>query len=91
MKKATELLPEYLIHEIQKYVQGESIYIPKTKENHQKWGSVSGGRKEIHQRNLEIKKAFLSGKTIDQLGDEFFLSIETIKKIVYNSKLKISG
>ncbi|MHC0035537.1 CD3324 family protein [Pseudoneobacillus sp. C159] len=91
MKKATELLPEFLINEIQKYVQGETIYIPKSKDNHKKWGSVSGGREEINQRNLVIKQSFLSGKSIEELADEFFLSTETIKKIVYNRKLKISG
>lgn len=69
--------------EIQKYVQGETIYIPKPRNNHQKWGTQSGGRKYIDQRNAMIKKAFKNGTTIDQLADEYFLSIETIKKIVY--------
>jgi Mor family transcriptional regulator len=81
--KASTVLPENLIMEIQKYVQGETIYIPKPRNNHQKWGTRSGGRKYIDQRNAMIKKAFKNGTTIDQLADEYFLSIETIKKIVY--------
>ncbi|GIN39773.1 MULTISPECIES: CD3324 family protein [Heyndrickxia] len=81
--KASTVLPENLIMEIQKYVQGETIYIPKPRNNHQKWGTQSGGRKYIDQRNAMIKKAFKNGTTIDQLADEYFLSIETIKKIVY--------
>ncbi|MET3196144.1 hypothetical protein ABID96_003112 [Bacillus sp. OAE603] len=32
--KATAILPEKLISEIQKYVQGETIYIPKPETTH---------------------------------------------------------
>lgn len=37
--KATAILPEKLISEIQKYVQGKTIYIPKPETSHQKWGA----------------------------------------------------
>ncbi|KKI94126.1 hypothetical protein WQ54_00890 [Bacillus sp. SA1-12] len=80
---ANHVLPEELIKEIQKYVQGETVYIPKPKRNHQKWGSNSGSRQLIDDRNTKIKNSFKNGNAIDQLADEFFLSIETIKKIVY--------
>ncbi|QHM14747.1 hypothetical protein C7M29_02449 [Bacillus subtilis] len=45
--KATAILPEKLISEIQKYVQGKTIYIPKPESSHQKWGACSGTRKLI--------------------------------------------
>lgn len=80
--KATAILPEKLILEIQKYVQGETIYIPK--QTYQKWGTRSGGRKNVDERNAAIKSAFKSGRTIDQLSEEYFLAIETIRKIVYS-------
>ncbi|CAH2715354.1 hypothetical protein BACCIP111895_02538 [Neobacillus rhizosphaerae] len=83
---ANNLLPEKLIAEIQKYVQGETIYIPKPATTYRKWGSCSGGRKLIDDRNASIKKAFKSGYSIHQLAEEHFLSIETIKKIVYSHK-----
>ncbi|WP_044639968.1 CD3324 family protein [Risungbinella massiliensis] len=83
-RKATAILPEKLISEIQKYVQGETIYIPKPKNSHKNWGTCSGTRKWIHDRNTTIKNAFKNGKTIDQLANEYYLSIETIKKIVYS-------
>lgn len=82
--KATTILPEELILEIQKYVQGETIYIPKQKTTYQKWGTLSGGRKSIDDRNASIKNAFKNGRTFNQLAEEYFLSIETIKKIVYS-------
>ncbi|MBP1931144.1 CD3324 family protein [Ammoniphilus resinae] len=85
--KATAILPEKLILEIQKYVQGETIYIPKPESSHEKWGTRSGGRKSIDERNHAIKLAFQDGCSIPELADEYFLSVETIKKIVY-TKIK---
>ncbi|MEY8346884.1 CD3324 family protein [Bacillus cereus] len=82
--KAATVLPESLIVEIQKYVQGETIYIPKQETAHYKWGTQSGGRKQIDARNREIKDAFKNGTSIFQLAEEYFLSAETIKKIVYS-------
>jgi Mor family transcriptional regulator len=81
---ANNILPEKLILEIQKYVQGETIYIPKPETTYRKWGTLSGGRNQLDQRNANIKSAFMSGKGIQDLADEYFLSIETIKKIVYS-------
>ncbi|GLY10834.1 CD3324 family protein [Bacillus badius] len=81
--KATAVLPENLIAEIQKYVQGETIYIPKPKSSYEKWGARSGGRQLIDERNAAIRKAFRNGETIPQLADDYCLSVETVKKIVY--------
>ena len=81
--KATAILPEKLLLEIQKYVQGETLYIPKSEKAQKKWGSRSGTRKLIDNRNKAIKEAFKNGQSIEQLAKEYFLSIETIKKIVY--------
>ncbi|NQD66575.1 hypothetical protein HP456_11660 [Bacillus haikouensis] len=84
--KANHILPEDLLKELQKYVQGKTLYIPKEKCNHQEWGSRSGERKRIDQRNRRIKEQFNSGTTIIQLANDYFLSTETIKSIVYSKK-----
>jgi Mor family transcriptional regulator len=81
--KANNILPKELLKEIQKYIQGKTIYIPKEEGNYIKWGTYSGGRKKIDHRNSQIKKAFKAGATMTQLADKYFLSIETIKSIVY--------
>ncbi|TXK86118.1 CD3324 family protein [Paenibacillus sp. N3.4] len=83
---ATKVLPEKLIMEIQKYVQGETLYIPKQEAEYKDWGSLSGGRRLLDQRNVAIRNAFISNSSIDQLAMEYFLSTETIKKIVYSYK-----
>ncbi|MGG4468243.1 CD3324 family protein [Paenibacillus alvei] len=83
---ANKVLPEKLLLEIQKYVQGETIYIPKQETEYQKWGSSSGGRRHFDRRNAEIKNSFRNGSSIAQLAEAYYLSTETIKKIVYSNK-----
>ncbi|KOS67960.1 hypothetical protein AEA09_04910 [Lysinibacillus contaminans] len=81
---AQKVLPEKLILEIQKYVQGETLYIPKPEKDYQKWGTSSGTRQRLDYRNAAIRDAFTKGTRIEQLAQEFYLSVETIKKIVYS-------
>jgi Mor family transcriptional regulator len=81
--KAESVLPQSLLKEIQKYVEGETLYIPKRKAEYRKWGSRSGSRRIIDERNAKIKAAFSNGKSIYDLAREHYLSSETIKKIVY--------
>ncbi|MDQ0157821.1 CD3324 family protein [Robertmurraya andreesenii] len=83
---ANKVLPEKLIVEIQKYVQGEIVYIPKQESQYQKWGTSSGGRQMLDRRNAAIRNSFRSGSSIWQLAEEYYLSTETIKKIVYSHK-----
>ncbi|WP_245183580.1 CD3324 family protein [Lentibacillus salicampi] len=72
-----------MIVELQQYIQGETVYIPRKRDHYRKWGSCSGARDMIDERNAAIKTSFDSGKTIDNLALEHCLSIDTIKKIVY--------
>jgi len=83
---ANKVLPEKLIMEIQKYVQGEIVYIPKQETEYRKWGTSSGGRQMLDRRNAAIRNSFNSGISIWQLAEEYYLSTETIKKIVYSHK-----
>jgi len=81
-KKASEILPDELLREVQKYVEGESLYIPKTNER-KKWGEGTGGRRFYLQRNEEIRSKFFRKVSIEALAEEYSLSYETIRKIVY--------
>lgn len=83
---ASKVLPEKLIVEIQKYIQGETLYIPKQETEYRKWGTSSGGRRLLDLRNTDIRNSFISGNSIQQLAEEYYLSPETIKKIVYSHK-----
>ncbi|ANY69342.1 hypothetical protein BBD42_24790 [Paenibacillus sp. BIHB 4019] len=83
---ASEILPEKLLHEIQKYIQGKTIYIPAPKGCRKKWGHHSGQREFLLNRNEEIRKHFRQGMNVDQLASSYCLSHDSIKKIVYNTK-----
>ncbi|MGD7050789.1 CD3324 family protein [Rossellomorea marisflavi] len=84
--KAVNQIPESLMKELQNYVQGKSIYIPKKKEKYDAWGSKSGGREALARRNKLIVEAFTVGESIASISERYYLSIETIKKIVYGKR-----
>lgn len=77
------ILLKDLIKEIQKYIQGEYIYIPSQPATRKRWGDKSKGREYIDSRNSKILSKYTSGYTIIDLAEEFFLSESSIKKIVY--------
>lgn len=83
-RNASEILPDKLLKEIQKYTSGEAIYIPSDKNlKRKKWGEKSGSKVFFEERNNEIRFKYSHGATIDQLADEYYLSIDTIKRILY--------
>ena len=79
---AADILPEHLLKELQMYVDGEILYIPKTSSK-KEWGSANGSRKFYQERNKEIQRLFQSGSSIDALANQYGLAYNTIKKIVY--------
>lgn len=79
---ASDILPDELLKEIQKYVSGDTLYIPSNVER-KKWGHDTVARMFYKQRNEEIRNRFFSKESIDKLADEYCLSPETIRKIVY--------
>ena len=81
-KNASDVLPEDLLKEVQKYVSGEALYFPKTKER-RKWGERSGARAFFQQRNGEIRQKYMQKVSIERLAEEYCLSVETIRKIVF--------
>lgn len=80
-----DIFPEVLLKQIQKYVSGKLVYIPAT-ETKKGWGESSGYKQYLIERNRNIKERFDAGAGIEQLSDEFYLSCESIKKIVYSKK-----
>lgn len=79
-----DIFPERLLKQIQKYAAGKLVYIPSAEKKD--WGESTGYRKYLLKRNHDIRLKFRNGVTIDQLADEYALSYETIRKIVYSKK-----
>ena len=80
-RNASHVLPDELLAEIQKYTQGELIYIPKVEEKKQ-WGEGSGARRYYEDRNNKIKADYIAGLKIAELADKYGLSEDRIRRIV---------
>lgn len=80
---AAEILPVDLIQEIQKYVDGEVLYIPRKNENVMSWGEKSGAKDRMAKRNKKIFEGFHSGTTISELSQVYFLSEKRIQGIIH--------
>ena len=81
--KADSVLPIALVEELQSYIQGGYIYVPSRKDSKKKWGELSGCRYEIEQRNRKIRKDYQQGKSVDELADIYYLSVHSVRKIIY--------
>ncbi|MHB1457784.1 MAG: CD3324 family protein [Armatimonadota bacterium] len=81
-RKASDVLPDDLLKEVQKYAAGQMLYFPKDKVR-KKWGEESGARTFFAQRNNEIRMKYQQKTSIEKLADEYYLSEETIRKIVF--------
>lgn len=79
---AAEILPERLLKELQTYIDGEVLYIPKSSAK-KGWGAVSGSRIFYQERNKEIQRLYREGSSIDTLMEQYSLAHSTIKKIIY--------
>ncbi len=82
-RNASEILPDDLLKELQKYAPGEILYIPSNRSR-KKWGADTGARQFYEQRNEEIRHKYFHLKiTVAALCEEYSLSDETIRKIIY--------
>ncbi len=87
-ENARDILPESLLKEVQKYAEGKAIYIPK-RTKREGWGEASGYREKLNKRNAAILSRYSAGSSIMEIAEEFYLSPETIKKIVYGKKVSL--
>lgn len=85
-KKATQVLPQELLEQVQEYVDGEYLYIPRITEYKKDWGSETSTRKELQARNRRIYEAYLNGASVADLAQEHFLSPKSIQRILSQMK-----
>ena len=83
-KNGKDVLPAALLKELQKYIQGEIIYIPKEDNVRKAWGENNGTRKLLRKRNMEIYEFYKTGTTITTLTETYNLSEDSIRKIIFN-------
>ena len=85
-KKANNLLPAELVELIQKYVDGEYIYIPRREDNKKSWGSSTDTRRALSLRNSHIYNDYIAGIDMATLSNKYYLSLKSIQRIVLKEK-----
>lgn len=79
---AAEILPDQLLKELQRYIDGEVLYIPKASDK-KEWGAANGSRLFYQKRNEEMRRLYKAGCSLDMLAERYHLAYSTIRKIVY--------
>jgi Mor family transcriptional regulator len=89
-KNGKDILPPCLLSELQKYIQGELIYIPREENERMGWGEANGTRNALKERNHEICRLHREGTDLEELISRYNLSEDSIRKIVVkmNKQLK---
>jgi Mor family transcriptional regulator len=89
-KNGKEILPRKLLLELQKYVQGELVYIPKPGECRAGWGENNGTRIQLMSRNIEIYNLYRSGMSVKELIETYHLSEDSIRKIITKTNKELT-
>ena len=80
---ATDVLPRFLVEEIQKYVDGQLLYVPRRNENSLSWGEKNGTKEKLAERNQKIVNGYYSGQTIEELSKTYYLSEKRIQGLIH--------
>ena len=70
--KIYEVLPKDIILQIQDYIEGEVIYIPKRSENKKSWGDCTDTKEILSLRNKKIYYDYCDGISVQQLAQKYF-------------------
>lgn len=62
-----------------------SLTCPAKDDQHKSWGELTGSRKEIDKRNKVIIEKYRNGVSVNELANEYCLSIYAIRKIIYQN------
>lgn len=85
---AEQILPPRLLEQVRQYAEGRLLYVPTAAKTASLWGEGTGQRSYYRKRNQMLRNKYAYGVSVSQLADEYCLSQETVKKIVYNKKEK---
>lgn len=87
-QNANKRLPAHLLEEIQKYIDGEAVYIPRRPDRKRNWGENSSTRRDLEQRNMKIRCDASSGLKVADLAKKYFLSEKSVQRIILQGKQK---
>ncbi len=84
--RAQDIFPAELLIQIQKYADGEYIYIPKLDHNRKNWGENTAAKQQTRARNAAIYQDHLDGHNAQFLAEKYFLSLKSIQRILTQEK-----
>lgn len=87
--KAADVLPLEIIEQVQQYISGEILYIPKKKNDKCSWGEKTSTKRELAKRNARIYFEYCSGTSITQLANKYYLVEKSIQRIIRQEKNKL--
>ena len=85
-KNAAQVLPEELLRQVQKYADGEYLYIPRAAGAKRDWGTATAAKRELAERNIRIYRDYLAGTAIAVLAEKYFLAPKSIQRIIGQMK-----
>jgi Mor family transcriptional regulator len=77
-----------MIKEIQKYVDGHSIYVPKKPDSRKNWGENTETLSFLGRRNEQIYSEYLDGCSITLLSEKYYSAEKSIQRIIRQKKKK---
>ena len=83
---AEEILPQELIADIQRHVDGVAIYIPRKADHRRAWGCSTQYQAELAVRNQKIGREYCKGCSVSAVADTYHLSAKTIQRILREMK-----
>jgi len=86
--RAQDVLPAQLLSQLQEYIDGAYLYVPRKEENRLSWGQRTNSKRETAERNREICRRAMAGEDTESLAREFFLTQKTIKRIIFEGRSK---
>ncbi|GIP34412.1 CD3324 family protein [Paenibacillus sp. J2TS4] len=90
-KNGKDVLPPSLLKQLQEYIQGEIIYIPKRENKRAGWGENNGARLLLERRNKEIYRQYKNGSKMIELIQTYHLSEDSIRKIIGKNRERASN
>jgi len=75
-RNAKDILPPDLLRQLQRYAEGQCLYIPRQQQASRQISS------SLAARNLLIWQEYISGVSVQALAERFFLSPQAIYKIL---------
>ena len=85
-KNAAQILPPELLAQIQQYIDGEFLYIPRKTNQKKQWGAMTGTRRDLSERNRQICQDHRDGTPIRALADRYYLSEKSIQRILHQGR-----